>query len=116
MAPSVLRSDRSPRRFVRRSTRAPSALTSELLGEREGRSITERPSLQQSRPALRFRRGSWMALYSTRSITNGQVLSGVRTFFVRTRLLLPLSVLLLLSCGGSAGPRQASQLPDFECP
>jgi uncharacterized protein YigE (DUF2233 family) len=41
----------------------------------------------------------------------------VRSRFLRIRLFLTLGVLLLLSCGGdSAGPRKASQRPDFQCP
>jgi uncharacterized protein YigE (DUF2233 family) len=35
---------------------------------------------------------------------------------IRTRLFLSLGVLLLVSCRDSAGPRRASQRPDFECP
>jgi uncharacterized protein YigE (DUF2233 family) len=40
----------------------------------------------------------------------------VGTCSLRTKLFLPLGVLLLVSCGNSAGPRKASQRPDFECP
>ncbi len=39
-----------------------------------------------------------------------------RSCFLRTKLFLPLGVLLLVSCGNSAGPRRASHRPDFECP
>jgi uncharacterized protein YigE (DUF2233 family) len=39
----------------------------------------------------------------------------VRLCFLRTKLFLPLGVLLLVSCGNSSGTRKASH-PDFECP
>jgi len=35
---------------------------------------------------------------------------------INTRLLLPLGVLLLLSCGNSAGPEKGPRRPDFVCP
>lgn len=39
----------------------------------------------------------------------------MRTCSYHGRLFLPLALLLLLSCGNSAGPRRASHRPDFEC-
>lgn len=41
---------------------------------------------------------------------------GVRSRLLQTGLFLPLGVLLLLSCGDSAGPGKVSHRPDFECP
>jgi uncharacterized protein YigE (DUF2233 family) len=42
--------------------------------------------------------------------------NGVRSCLLSTRFFLLLSALLLPSCGDSAGPGEASQRPDFECP
>ncbi len=40
----------------------------------------------------------------------------MRSRFSRIRRLLPIGVLLLVSCGNPAGPRTAPQRPDFQCP
>lgn len=40
----------------------------------------------------------------------------MRTCSLRTKLFLPFGVLLLISCGRSVGPREASHRPDFGCP
>ena len=40
----------------------------------------------------------------------------MRSCFLRTTLFLPLAALLLVSCGDSAGPREAAHRPEFECP
>ncbi len=40
----------------------------------------------------------------------------MRSCFLRAALLLPLGVLLLLSCGNPPGTRKASHRPDFQCP
>lgn len=40
----------------------------------------------------------------------------MKSRFINIRLLLPLGVLLLLSCGNSAGPGKASRRPDSPCP
>ncbi|HEX8720748.1 MAG TPA: phosphodiester glycosidase family protein [Pyrinomonadaceae bacterium] len=41
---------------------------------------------------------------------------GVRSRFLRAGLLLPLGVLLLLSCGNRADQGKSPRRPDFECP
>lgn len=40
----------------------------------------------------------------------------MRSCFLRTRLFLPLGVLLLASCWNSPGPGKTSHRPDFQCP
>ena len=40
----------------------------------------------------------------------------MRSYFINTKLFLPLGVLLLLSCGNSAGPEKGSRRSDFVCP
>ena len=40
----------------------------------------------------------------------------MKSCLLNIKFLLPLVVLLLLSCGNSAGPGRASQLSDFQCP
>ena len=40
----------------------------------------------------------------------------VRSCFLRAKLFLSVGVLLLVSCGGPAGPRTASQRSNFVCP
>jgi uncharacterized protein YigE (DUF2233 family) len=40
----------------------------------------------------------------------------VRSYFLHPGLLLPIGVLLLLSCGNSRGPGKVAQRADFECP
>lgn len=57
----------------------------------------------------------WVLNVATK-LTNEGGRCGVRSGFLRNRLLLLLGVLLLVACGNSVGPRRASHSPDFKCP